>query len=140
MAHKKRETRIKKLLEIMKKERGYLPPSYRFVANEDPDFLEAYNKLYDRALMDGKALPARIRELIAIPLLAYRGHHEAVYNHCKRALKLGATKQELLEAIETSIIFGGTPTFGNGLRALIRIEEDEKKEKQEGKKGKNKGV
>jgi len=49
-----------------------------------------------------------------------------VYNHCKRALRLGATKQELLEAIETTIIPGGTPTFGTGLRALMRIEEDEK--------------
>src|SRR3989337_261994 len=98
MALKKKEARIKSLLKIMKKERGYLPPWYLYVANKDPDFLEAYNKLYDRALTDGKALPAKMRELIAIPLLAYRGHHDAVYEHCKRALKLRATKQELLEA------------------------------------------
>jgi alkylhydroperoxidase/carboxymuconolactone decarboxylase family protein YurZ len=138
MVHEKKEARIKKLLRVMERERGYLPPSYRYIANKDPDFLEAYNNLYDRALTDGKALPAKMRELIAIPLLAYRGHHEAVYEHCKRALKLGATKQELLEAIETSIIPGGVPTFGNGLRALVRIDEDEKKEKEEGKRSKYK--
>jgi alkylhydroperoxidase/carboxymuconolactone decarboxylase family protein YurZ len=57
--------------------------------------------------------------------LAFRGRESGVYEHCKRALRLGATKQELLEAIETSIIPGGTPTFGAGLRALMRIEEEE---------------
>jgi hypothetical protein len=34
-----------------------------------------------------------------------------------------------MEAIETMIVPGGAPTFGTGLRALMRIEEDEKKQK-----------
>lgn len=120
---KKREN----LIETMKKERGYMPAPWAYLAEQDIDFLEAYNNLYNRALTDGKALSAKTRELIAIALLAFRGLDEAVYEHAKRALRLGATKQELLEAIETSIIPGGAPTFGSGLKALIRIDEDEKK-------------
>lgn len=91
--------------------------------------MEAYNNLYNRALTDGKALPAKTRELIAIALLAYRGLDIAVYEHAKRDLRLGVTKQELLEAIETSIVPGEAPTFSTGLGALLRIEEEEKKEK-----------
>jgi len=45
----------------------------------------------------------------------------------KRALKFGATKEELLEAVETSIVPGGAPTFSIGLKALMRLEEDDKK-------------
>jgi len=44
-------------------------------------------------------------------------------------LKLGATKQEVIDAIETTIIPGGAPTFGSGLAAMMRVEEDEKKGK-----------
>ena len=117
----------KKLLEEMRKERGYVLESWVYLAEKDLEFLESYNNLYNKGLTDGKALPAKIREFIAIALLAYRGLGDAVYEHARRALRLGATKLELLEAIETSAIPGGAPTLAVGLRALHRIEEEEKK-------------
>lgn len=129
MRYKKKEKRIRDLLNGMKKERGYIWPQWIYMAGKDVDFMEAYNNLYKRAFTNGKALPAKTRELIAIPLLAYRGLNDAVYEHAKRALSLGATKQELLEAIETSIIPGGAPAFSAGLQALMRIEEEERKGK-----------
>jgi AhpD family alkylhydroperoxidase len=116
-----------KLIKKMKKERGYIYPNWIYMVDKDVDFMESYNNLYERALNDGEALVAKTRELIAIAILAFRGQENAVYLHAKRALKLGATKQELLEAIETTIIPGGAPTFGIGLSALMRIEEEEKK-------------
>jgi AhpD family alkylhydroperoxidase len=125
----KKEKRIQELKEAMKKERGYVLPQWEYVAEKDVDFMEAYNNLYQCTLTDGKALSAKTRELIAIALLSYRGLKDAVYEHAKRAMRLGATKQEILEAIETSIIPGGAPTFSTGLQALMRIEEDEKKTK-----------
>ena len=106
-----------------------MPPPWAYMAEKDLDFIEAYNNLYTRGLSDGKALPIKYRELVAIAILAFRGQGDAVYEHSKRALRNGLTKQELLEAIETMIVPGGAPTFGNGLRALMRIEDDEKKEK-----------
>jgi AhpD family alkylhydroperoxidase len=124
-----KEQRIQNLKEAMKKERGYVLPEWAYIAEKDVDFMEAYNNLYEKGLTDGKALPAKTRELIAIALLAYRGLNNAVYEHSKRALRLGATKQELLEAIETSMVPGGAPTLSVGLQALVRIEEDEKKGK-----------
>ena len=129
MKDEKERKRIEALKEAMRKERGYIYPQWEFVAENDVGFMEAYNNLYSSALNDGKALSAKTRELIAIALLAYRGLDNAVYEHAKRALRLGATKQELLEAIETSIIPGGAPTFATGLGALLRIEEEEKEAK-----------
>ncbi|MEW6671812.1 MAG: carboxymuconolactone decarboxylase family protein [Thermodesulfobacteriota bacterium] len=111
----------------MKAERGYLPPAWSYLAENDVDFAEAYNTLYGIALADGQALPIKTKELIAIALLAFRGLEGAVYDHVKRALKNGATKLEILEAIETAYIPGGAPTLLVGLNALIRVEADEKK-------------
>ena len=126
MGDDKNEKRKQDLIEAMKKDRGYLPPAWAYLAEKDVDFIEAYNNLYDRGLNDGEALPAKTRELVAMGILAYRGLENSVYEHLKRALRLGATKKEILEAIETTIIPGGAPTFGTGLRALMRIEEEEK--------------
>jgi len=40
--------------------------------------------LYRRGLEDGKALPAKYRELVCIGVLAYRGLDDAVVSHIKR--------------------------------------------------------
>jgi alkylhydroperoxidase/carboxymuconolactone decarboxylase family protein YurZ len=115
------------LLNRLRKERGYLPPEWAFLAEKDPGFMEAYNEFYERVMTDGKALPAKTKELITIGLLAYVGLEQGVCNHAKRALRLGATKEELLEAVETLIIAGGSPTLRTGLAGLIMMEEEEKK-------------
>lgn len=128
MANRKGKNRVKSLVEAMKKERGYLPAAWVYAAKKDVGFMEAYNNLYDKVLMPGKALPVKTRELIAIALLAFRGNENGVYEHIKRALKHGATKQEIFETLETSVIPGGAPALGTGLRALMRVEEDEKKQ------------
>jgi alkylhydroperoxidase/carboxymuconolactone decarboxylase family protein YurZ len=129
MADQNMEQRRKALVAAMSEERGYMPPPWAYMAEKDFEFIEAYNNLYTRGLTDGKTLPIKMRELVAIAILAFRGSENAVYEHSKRALRNGLTKQELMEAIETMIVPGGAPTFGTGLRALMRIEEDEKKEK-----------
>jgi alkylhydroperoxidase/carboxymuconolactone decarboxylase family protein YurZ len=37
----------------------------------------------------------------------------------KRAMRLGATPEELFEVLETTLVPGGAPTFHRGLSALI---------------------
>lgn len=124
MAKEKVEKRIKDLIEAMKKERGYMPPPWEYAVEKDIGFMEAYDKLYNVA---GKSLPVKTRELIVTVLHAFRGNEGGVYEHMKRALKHGATKREVLDALETALLPGGAPTFGTGLRALLKIEEEDKK-------------
>jgi AhpD family alkylhydroperoxidase len=124
MAKENKQEKQQQLAERMEKERGYMPPSWSYMVENDVDFIETYNNLYEKAFKDGEALPAKVREFIAIGILAFRGQGNGVYLHAKRALKLGATKRELLEAIETAFIPGGAPTFGVGLDALMRIDKE----------------
>lgn len=124
MTEKDKNNKIDMLLEKMAKERGYVLAPLEYAVTQDVNFMEAYNNLYKHVLTDGKALSAKTREFIAIALLAYRGQDQAVYEHAKRALRLGASKQELLEAIETTILPGGAPAFATGLKALMRIDKE----------------
>ena len=129
MADEKTEKRIRDLREAMAKERGRVAPHWLFAAEKDVEFHEAYNSLYELGLGPGKgkALPIKTRELVAIGILAFRGAEGGVVEHMKRALKHGATKQELLEAVQVTIIPGGAPTYAVGLRALMKIEEEDQK-------------
>jgi len=113
-----------KLIDRMSQERGYLPPAWAYMIGTDADFMEAYNNLYEQALTDGKALPAKYRELIAIGILSFRSQDSAVELHIRRALKLGATRQEVLDAIKTTIVPGGVPAFGCGLGAFMKVEQE----------------
>lgn len=113
------------LLKEMEAGRGYIYPPHRFLAERDPAFLRAYNDLAGLALLHGDrdtgehALPAKFRELVVCAVLAFKGSPEGVATHAKRALALGATEQELLEAFQAIVVPGGAPALLNGVRGLM---------------------
>jgi alkylhydroperoxidase/carboxymuconolactone decarboxylase family protein YurZ len=111
------------LLERMKRARGYLYPEWEMGVRLDPDFFEAYDGLYRQALAKDAGLPVKYRELVALGILAFRGvDTSALVNHVRRAYQHGATRQEVLGALEATVIPGGAVTFLHGLRALAQVE------------------
>jgi len=116
------------IMRRIERERGFIPEEWAYIAGKDPDFWDTYNALYEKALTDGKELPAKIKELIVIGIMAYKNFEVGVCKHAERALRLGATRQELLEAVETVTIPGGSPALRAGLAGLIMMEEKEKNE------------
>jgi alkylhydroperoxidase/carboxymuconolactone decarboxylase family protein YurZ len=129
---KSRSDRAVALLQEMQEARGYIYPHHQYLAEADPGFLEAYNRLVGEALLhkgygDGEdALPAKYRELVVCGILAHRAVPlEMLVEHVRRAMRFGATKAELLEAFEAAVVPGGAPTFLNGVTALMAIAQDD---------------
>jgi len=121
-ASKNRTQRADALIARMKKARGYIYPEWEFAAREDPDFVEAYNRIYELGLGEGRHVSVKVREFIAIALLAYRGSDKAaLVAHMQRAMRFGATREELFEVLETCMVPGGAPTFHRGLSALLDV-------------------
>lgn len=115
-----RARRAEALIARMKEARGYIYPEWEFAARHDPDFVETYNRIYEQGLGEGRHVSAKVREFVAIALLAFRGAEQAgLVAHMKRAMRLGATPEELFEVLETTLVPGGAPTFHRGLSALI---------------------
>ncbi len=114
--------RSARLIAAMRRDRGYLYPEWELVAREAPEFLTAYNQLYRRALAEDAGLPVKYRELVALGILAFRGESPGLVNHIRRAYAHGATRREVLGAIEATIVPGGALTFLNGLRALAQVD------------------
>ena len=121
-ADKDRAERAEALIARMKQARGYIYPEWEFAAREDPEFVEAYNRIYELGLGEGKHVSAKVREFVAIALLAYRGSEKsALLAHMQRAMRLGASREELFEVLESCMVPGGAPTFHRGLSALLEL-------------------
>ena len=121
-ADKDREQRAETLITRMKQARGYIYPEWEFAARQDPEFVEAYNRIYELGLGEGRHVSAKVREFVAIALLAFRGSEKpALIAHMRRAIRLGATREELFEVLESCVVPGGAPTFHRELNALLDI-------------------
>jgi alkylhydroperoxidase/carboxymuconolactone decarboxylase family protein YurZ len=99
---------------------GY--PFWDWVAREDPEYVAARQPLSELSIGQGKALSIKHREMVIIGILAFRGRKEGVVAHMRRAIEHGATKRELLEAIQSAAVPGGGPTFSTGVQALMELD------------------
>ena len=126
MANDDRSERAEALIARMQAARGYIYPEWEYAARQDPDFVETYNRIYEQGLGDGRHVSAKVREFVAIALLAFRGADQgALVGHMERAIRFGATKEELFEVMETCLVPGGAPTFHRGVSALMKVGDHE---------------
>ncbi len=101
---------------------GY--PFWEWVAREDPEYVKARKPLSDLSIGEGRELSIKHREMVIIGILAYRGRQEGVVAHMRRAIEHGATKRELLEAVQSAAVPGGGPTFSIGAQALMQLDNE----------------
>ena len=124
---------VEALISKIKQARGYIYPEWELAIRLDSDFFMAYDGLYRQALSKDAGLPIKYRELVALGILAFRGADtDALVNHIRRAYQHGATRQEVLGALEATVVPGGAVTFLNGLHALARAERDKRGNKERG--------
>ena len=93
-----------------------------WLAREDPEYARARQPVSALSTGEGKELSIKHREMVIIGILAFRGRQDGVVAHMRRAIQHGATKRELLEAIEAAAVPGGGPTLSAGVQALMQLE------------------
>jgi alkylhydroperoxidase/carboxymuconolactone decarboxylase family protein YurZ len=98
--------------------------AYDVVARLDPEYFEKLKGLYVDATFgrDG-ALSRKTKELIMVGITCALRAQRGVRIHSERALTLGATPQEVLEAMEVAAIPGGMPGLWLGVETLQKILE-----------------
>ena len=93
-----------------------------WLAREDPEFMKARAPLSTLSFGEGKELSIKHKEMVIIGILAFRGREDGVVAHMRRAVEHGATKLELLEAVQAAAVPGGGPTLSTGVQALMELE------------------
>ncbi len=96
--------------------------AYDIIAQLDPEYFDKLKGLYiDGTFGREGALPRRTRELIMVGICCALLRPRGIRIHAERALTLGASPREILEAIETAAIPGGMPGLWAGVETLQEL-------------------
>jgi AhpD family alkylhydroperoxidase len=87
-----------------------------------PEVYAGYAALHGATMGDG-ALPARVKELIALAISATRECDGCVTAHARSAARRGVTAAEVAEAMGVVILMNGGPGTVWGPRAYAAFEE-----------------
>jgi alkylhydroperoxidase/carboxymuconolactone decarboxylase family protein YurZ len=96
--------------------------AYEAIAKLDPEYFDKLKGLYvDGTFGREGALPRKVKELIMVGITCALSRPRGVRLHSERALALGATPREILEAVEVAAIPGGMPGLWLGVETLQEI-------------------
>lgn len=96
--------------------------AYDIIANLDPEYFQKLKGLYVDATFGREgALARKTKELIMIGICCALVRPRGIRVHSERALTLGATPKEVLEAMEIAAIPGGMPGLWAGVETLQDI-------------------
>lgn len=87
---------------------------------EMPDVAKALKQLHDEATKDG-ALDTKTKELILVAIAVALKCEYCLWNHVPMAAKLGASRQEILEATGAAILMAGGPGVAYGSVVVLKI-------------------
>ena len=96
--------------------------AYEAITRLDPEYSEYLKGIYvDGTFGREGALPRRTKELIMVGITCALNRPRGVRLHTQRALTLGVTPTEVLEAMEVAAIPGGMPGLWLGVETLQEI-------------------
>jgi 4-carboxymuconolactone decarboxylase len=96
--------------------------AYEVITRLDPEYSEYLKGIYVDATFGREgALPRRTKELIMVGITCALNRPRGVRLHTQRALTLGVTPREVLEAMEVAAIPGGMPGLWLGVETLQEI-------------------
>lgn len=87
-----------------------------------PEVIGAYAAMQRAVLVDG-ALPAKVKELIALAIAATRQCDGCISAHARGAARQGASEAEVAEAMGVVVMMSGGPGTVWGPRALAAYRE-----------------
>ena len=120
----------KALMDQMVADRGWILPEQKFYIEKDPEYHARQSAVYNHVIKREGALSEKMREIITVTALCVRlpGTEVETYvkNHMRRALDLGATEDEIFEAVQCLIFPAGGPSLMMGIKCLRAVLEERK--------------
>lgn len=110
------------LLDHMAEQRGYVNDVHRMVVAYDLKVAKAMNEIPSAVYLPQRSLEPQTKELLFIlSMTCLKLPHYVIQAHMRKALSLGVTPRQILEALELAIPEAGFPTFEHGLMAWAEV-------------------
>jgi alkylhydroperoxidase/carboxymuconolactone decarboxylase family protein YurZ len=110
----------------IRERRGFLLPVHELLGTVDPEILRRYNELASYLIFspEPRGLDLKTRFLVMIGITtAVKGDREGIEWSMRRAKELGATEQEVLEAVALAALPAGVPAVEYAARAWQEVQE-----------------
>lgn len=93
------------LYDEMMEARGFVYPAFALLCETQPELIEKYESLKNHLMKEQGPFPEKYKELFIIVAIAMRdpSYKDGIKNHLRLALKLGATVEEVVDAISCTI-------------------------------------
>jgi AhpD family alkylhydroperoxidase len=92
------------------------------LGSELPGPMSGFARLHRKVVEDG-VLPGKVKELIALSVSVAIRCEGCIAYHVHDAIKAGATRPEMMEAIGVAILMGGAPAAVYASYAMDAIEQ-----------------
>ncbi|TGC09816.1 carboxymuconolactone decarboxylase family protein [Methanolobus halotolerans] len=102
------EFKHEELLDKMGEKLGFTPCILETLGEVDSKFLKKYGLCNHKLLSDG-ALPAKMKILMALAVVASKQCERCTVVQMQSALNNGATKEEIMETMDVIFITSGAP-------------------------------
>lgn len=102
--------------------RGYALDYHKYMAANDFEVLQAANRLVEAAYLAPRTLDRKTKELLfVLSLTVMRADRHHIASHIRVALEVGATPEEVLEAIEIALPEAGVVAFQHGFDVWCEV-------------------
>ncbi|MDR1691195.1 MAG: carboxymuconolactone decarboxylase family protein [Candidatus Methanoplasma sp.] len=102
---------------------GFAPKTLKSIKEINPGFLENLH-IMDKFMTEDLALDKKTKRLIALACVAVRMCDDCIYPQAKVAKNYGATKEEILEAIQVAVLTGGVPCWSSAKEGIAKLFEE----------------
>ncbi|MDQ1276919.1 MAG: hypothetical protein QG610_2497 [Euryarchaeota archaeon] len=90
------------------------------MAGQIPGVMNALAGLHSEVIKDG-ALSAKTKELMMVGIAVALRCEYCLWKHVPEAVNMGATREEILEAVSTAIMMAGGPAVAYGSVVVLKI-------------------
>lgn len=102
---------------------GFVPGTLKAIKEHHPE-LAILIKEMDRVMVTDGALDRKTKRLIALACIAVRMCEDCVYPQARVAKNYGASKEEIVEALNVAVLTGGMPSWSTAKKGIIRLFEE----------------
>jgi len=87
-----------------------------------PEAWAGFTAMNGSTMTDG-AVPARVKESVALAISVVKGCEACIAHHARRAARLGATDEEVAEILAVALLMDGGPAAVHGPHAWAAFQE-----------------
>jgi AhpD family alkylhydroperoxidase len=122
MAEKK-EKAEKAVKDLSRKMCGFTPATLDHIKHHNPDLAVLIQDM-DKIVVEDGALDKKTKRLIALACVAVRMCEDCIYPQAKVAKNYGASKAEIVEALQVAVLTGGVPTWSVAKKGITKLFEE----------------